>query len=121
MKWVDPDEVQDLLDNLPEATKVPCPACPWLRTAAAGWLGPYTADEWLRLAHSDSPIACHTTITVSGQWDTPGLKQCAGAAIFRANVLKSPRYPKVARAEQNTDKVFGTDAQFRAHHNREEL
>jgi hypothetical protein len=116
-EWVDPDEVADLLDSLPEATKVPCNECPWVRTSAPGWLGPYTAREWVALAQSDSPIACHTTITEDGQWDTPGIRQCKGAAIYRANVLKSPRHPNVARAQADTETVF-TWGEFEAHHER---
>jgi hypothetical protein len=123
-KWVDPDNVRSLLDRLPEPTKVPCPECPWLRVSAPGWLGPYTADEWLTLAHSDSPIACHTTITETneegeGDWSHPQMRQCQGAAIFRANVFKSPRHPSIARAERDTEMVFTWNDEFRAHHNRE--
>lgn len=59
----------------------PCSDCPWATNAVNGWLGPHTAQEWLALIHSEGRIDCHV-------FDGP---QCAGAAIFRANVCKSPR------------------------------
>jgi len=49
--------------TLPQATPRPCNDCPWRRKSCAGWLGPF------------------------------GIKQCAGAAVYRANVCKSPRDP----------------------------
>lgn len=104
--------------NLPPATTKPCNECPWRRVAPSGWLGPLDADDWLQAAHSDAPIACHMTLPCDDPpWDTPGLRQCAGAAQFRTNVFKSPRNPAVATAERRDDsEVFGTNAEFRDHH-----
>jgi hypothetical protein len=83
-------------------------------------LGPFGPDEWVALAHSDEPIACHQTIDddydESEAWDAPGIKQCAGAAIYRANVCKSPRDPEVARGEVDRETVFATPTEFKEHH-----
>lgn len=106
-----------VLDSLPEATARPCVECPWLRTAVRGHLGPNTAEEWTEIAHTDSPIACHMTIDHNHQ-DWPELRQCAGSAIFRANVFKEPRHPKVARAERDEQRVFSSDQEFIDHHER---
>lgn len=115
---VSEDEARSILDALPEATAKPCNECPWVRTALPGHLGPNTAEEWAELAHSDSPIACHMTIT-DESWADPNMRQCAGSAIFRANIWKSPRHPNVARAkERNTEAVFAWDDEFIAHHTR---
>jgi hypothetical protein len=57
--------------------------------------------------HSDAAIACHPTIETEGDWDTPNIQQCAGAAIYRANVHKSPRNPAVVVLPANLDLVFG--------------
>lgn len=108
--------------SLPPVTARPCAECPWLRTSAPGWLGPLDAEEWVALAHSDQPIACHTTIVDAGEdgigdWDDPLIRQCKGAAIYRANVLKRPRDPEVARAERDTETVFSW-GEFEAHHAR---
>lgn len=110
-----------LPDNLPEATPKPCSDCPWRRYGhMPGWLGPYTAEEWTEIAHSDSPIACHQTITETndegtGDWSHPAMRQCRGAAIFRANVGKSPRRGDVVTGPMSQD-VFQSNEEFYAFH-----
>ena len=102
---------------LPEATKVPCVQCPWLRTSAPGWLGPHDPATWLDIVHGESPIACHLTIDHDGQpWDQ--VRQCAGAAIFRANIWKLPHNPNIARGPRDTDTVFAWNDEFTDHHTR---
>lgn len=108
-------EQKRILDNLPEATVRPCNECPWLRTSVPGYLGPSSAEEWIEMAHGETPIACHMTIEHDGQ-DWSELRQCAGAAIFRANVCKTPRHPMVARAKPNTEAVFSWNDEFLEHH-----
>ena len=77
-------------DTLPEATQRPCNECPWRRESAPGWLGPFDADDWLMLAHSDLPIACHQTIVTDGSFEpgsAPGPRRtaptCARARVTR--------------------------------------
>jgi hypothetical protein len=104
--------------ELPDALHKPCNDCPWRRNAAPGWLGPYTAEEWVQLAHSDEPIACHLTIEVEDSWEEGVIRQCAGAAIYRANVCKSPRNPEVVVLPSDTETVFATPNQFMDYHDR---
>lgn len=85
--------------------KTPCSDCPWARTAINGWLGGLSVDEWLQRAHSDETVECHALIGA----------QCAGLAIYRANVAKSARNPQVLKLPRDTDKVFGY-GEFRTHH-----
>ena len=99
--------------TLPDATPQPCSDCPWVRTAMRGWLGPFTADEWIAIAHSDEPVACHRTIKVSGRWE--GASQCRGLASFREHICKSPRNPEVVVGPHDV-RVFATNAEFRSHH-----
>lgn len=73
----------------------PCSDCPWKRSSIKGWLGPYNVGQWIRLAHSDAQIQCHTRMRQGGDalmqsdhW------QCAGAAIYRANVVKFEAHHK---------------------------
>lgn len=111
--------------NLPGATPHPCDECPWVRSSAPGWLGPHSAQEWTALAHSDEPIACHKTIKDVdddglADWRHPSLRQCRGAAIFRSNIMKSPRNRDVATGPRDTDTVFKWDDEFIAHHLRKE-
>ncbi len=84
----------------------PCGDCPWRRDALPGWLGTLTAAEWVKVAHGDDAIACHTKAGA----------QCAGAAIYRRNVVKSPRDPEALRLPANRETVFGTPIEFTTHH-----
>lgn len=109
------EKYESMLDSLPSAVPQPCVECPFLRSAVPGHIGPYMAHEWPEMCHAEGPIACHMTIEREGQpW--PELKQCAGAAIFRANIFKSPRHPNIAKGERDTVRVFAWDDEFIAHH-----
>lgn len=88
--------------------KQPCSDCPWARASLPGWLGGSTADDWLKEGHGDHSIPCHV---FSGA-------QCAGAAIYRRNVLKTPRDPECLRLEANREVVFATPVEFKQHHER---
>lgn len=83
----------------------PCSDCPWSRKALNGWLGGATSDQWIRAAHSDALIECHTKTGA----------QCAGAAIYRANVCKSVR-PPLLTLPRNKDLVFAWPTEFHEHH-----
>lgn len=107
--------------TLPKVCPKPCNDCPWVRTSLRGWLGPLDAFGWLDAAHSDEAIACHLTIKRTdeaghGDWSNPEMRQCAGAAVFRANVHKSPRDPEVAVGERGTADVFADNDEFVLHH-----
>lgn len=104
-----------MLMAIPEVRKTPCFDCPWRRESAAGWLGPNTAEEWEALAHSDAIIACHITID-----ETSGVygNQCAGVAIYRSNICKSPRDPQIVILPADKDTVFGY-GEFVKYHNHE--
>lgn len=86
--------------------KTPCSDCPWARKALPGWLGANTAEQWVQYAHSECVIECHTTD-----------KQCAGAAIYRANVLKVPRVEgTILELPANKITVFANPMEFMNHH-----
>lgn len=105
--------------HLPEPTAKPCNECPWRRNSLPGHLGPFTAEQWARLVHSDEAIACHKTIVEEDDWEAPGVRQCAGAGIHRTNVLKKPRDPAVYRSDEpDTESVFAWTSEFVAHHER---
>jgi hypothetical protein len=84
----------------------PCSDCPWRRDALPGWLGSLDVDEWLKSAHGETRMECHT---VKGP-------QCAGAAIYRANMLKSPRDKSLLRLTPDRETVFANPNEFRKHH-----
>lgn len=87
----------------------PCHDCPWRRNALQGWLGGNTAEQWLEIAHGEARIPCHA---LKGP-------QCAGAAIFRANMCKLPRDPSVLRLPADREAVFAHNGEFLDHHERE--
>ncbi len=97
------------IDEAVKATgqhKRPCSDCPWARSALPGWLGSLTREEWIAAAHGEAVIECHTLLGA----------QCAGAAIYRANVAKSVRDPDAFKLEPDTTRVFATPTEFREHH-----
>lgn len=84
----------------------PCSDCPWARKALPGWLGSHSADEWLAAAHGEARIDCHTLLGA----------QCAGGAIYRANMAKRPRDGSLLVLTADRERVFASPAEFTAHH-----
>lgn len=86
--------------------KTPCSDCPWARESLPGWLGGATADDWVQRAHGEDLVECHTLLGA----------QCAGLAIYRKNVCKTPRFPDTLVLPADRETVFATPAEFKAHH-----
>ena len=86
--------------------KKPCADCPWSRKSLQGWLGSHDANTWIVMAHGEHFIDCHLTKN----------RQCAGAAIYRANVFKSCRNSLLLELDADRALVFSTPAEFKAHH-----
>jgi len=84
----------------------PCSDCPFARVALPGWLGSVSAEEWIQLAHGEGTAECHAILE----------QDCAGLAIYRANVCKSPRDPNALRLPPDTVKVFARPQEFLDHH-----
>lgn len=87
-------------------TKRPCSDCPWARAALPAWLGGNTKEEWLQFAHGEFKVECHTRKD----------NQCAGVAIYRANVCKLPMDPAVLTLPPDRKAVFATPQEFLEHH-----
>lgn len=88
--------------------KKPCADCPFAKTALSGWLGANTIQEWMTMAHGESYIDCHCTTN----------QQCAGAAIFRANVLNAYAIRALSLPADDGKLVFATTEEFVTHHTR---
>lgn len=86
--------------------KRPCSDCPWRRDSIPGWLGGATVSQWIERAHGEVRIDCHV-------FKGP---QCAGAAIYRANVCKTPRDGSLLQLPADKERVFGFFTEFSAHH-----
>lgn len=98
----------------------PCPDCPFSRTVKPGALGGSPPETFIGQAYGPFILPCHKTCNFSDPlWkdktiDTP---QCAGAAIFRANIGLNGQFPAVIhQLAPNKDKVFANAAEFYAHH-----
>jgi len=87
--------------------KKPCSDCPWKRDSLAGWLGTSSPEEWISIAHSETMVECLTLLT----------KQCAGLAIYRRNMCKSPRNPAILVLDSDREIVFSHPTEFMNHHN----
>jgi hypothetical protein len=85
----------------------PCSDCPWRRDSLNGWLGGASKEEWIQVAHGDQVVPCHT---LKGA-------QCAGLAVYRANVAKLP-YPPNLKLPKDKELVFAMPNQFLEHHSR---
>jgi hypothetical protein len=83
----------------------PCSDCPMARSALNGWLGGSTPEEYAALAHTDERPECHVH----------GNVECAGMAIYRANICKSPRTPGLTLPADRAA-VFASQSEFLAHH-----
>lgn len=100
----------------------PCTDCPWKRAAIKGWLGPHDVETWLKLGHSHCRIECHTRAIATGVMTELPIAtierphwQCAGASIYRANVIQRVDPPGLI-LPKNPVVVFATPIEFRAHH-----
>jgi len=87
---------------------LPCSDCPFARDSLCGWLGNMSAEEWILAVHGEAYVDCHV---ISNQ-------QCAGVAIYRANVCKLPRRRDTLRLPPNKLRVFASPNEFLAHHTR---
>jgi hypothetical protein len=106
----------------PKQHTKPCSDCPWARTAAPGWLAGETPANCVRDAHGEVRIDCHTKLedcepSDQGEPEESGWSwQCAGAAIYRANVSKLTRDGETLRLPKDKVRVFATSQEFIVHH-----
>ena len=71
-------------------------------------------EDWVELAHGEGSADCHTTKQKGGKgW------ACAGLAVYRANICKSPRDASAMRLKPDTKLVFSF-GEFKKHHGKEE-
>lgn len=84
----------------------PCSDCPWRRDSLNGWLGGSDVDQWLSEVHGECVMDCHVFTGA----------QCAGAAIYRRNILKRPRDPEILQLDADKVRVFANPIEFKKHH-----
>src|ERR1019366_7196985 len=84
----DPYMTEGRFGNPP--AKTCCNQCPLRRDSTPGYLGGYTAEEYITILHGDADIACH----MSKGFKERALEEqrsCTGVAIYRRNACKIPR------------------------------
>ena len=102
--------------------KKPCPACPFTRSCERGVLGGSPPEIYMGQAFAPFQLPCH----MHYEPDHPGWKaecfdkpQCAGAAIFRANMGISGELPQALhRLPSDHQQVFSNHFEFFMHHKR---
>ncbi len=95
----------------------PCKQCPFRRVGLPGYLGGSTPETFMGQAHGEFYLPCHMTY-INGNPREFASPQCAGAAIYRANVCKAPRSAFTLQLPADKDKVFAAPAEFIAFHKR---
>lgn len=97
----------------------PCAECPFARATAPGQLGGSFPTVFIGQAYGPFMLSCHMDPAYAADRRSPDLLQCAGAAIFRANVGVAALMPKKLHALPADGKlVFATPAELLAHHAR---
>jgi hypothetical protein len=104
---------------MPKHLKQPCPACPFSKAIKPGALGGSAPEVYIGQLHGPFILPCHQACDFDDpEWkrksiDTP---QCAGAAMFRANVGIADALPSALHKLEPSDKVFADPAEFYMHH-----
>lgn len=96
----------------------PCRDCPFTRACPPGKLGGSSALTFVGQVHGPFWLPCHShTNYADPNWKTDISKpQCAGAAMFRANVGVAELMPDGLLAATPDASVFASAAEFLAHH-----
>lgn len=97
----------------------PCGECPFNRKVTPNALGGSPPEMYVGQAAGPFFLPCHSTHDYTDPVARQDLtnSQCAGAAIFRANVGVDRRLPAaLLHLPKDTQKVFATFEEFYAHH-----
>ena len=107
--------------------QAPCSECPFKKTSAPSWLGPWRTKDLLA-SLSVQRFPCHQTIAQGYAATDPEqealLKGCAGAAIYLNNRLELSRCPETAKHQKllksspYATQVFNGAEDFIAYHQR---
>jgi len=103
--------------------KKPCKACPFRRTALAGWLGDASPEMFIGNIQLEVPSPCHSSIDYENpDWSEEWTKRktgklCTGALIMAANMCKQARAPVfLPVVPQDFETVFAHRQEFIDYH-----
>lgn len=100
--------------------KSPCRECPMRRKSLPGWLGAATPKRFIASVLADIEMPCHMTV----DYEKPNWReeiektgrQCAGVAVFFANICKMSHAKDRARLPADPKNVFTMAEEFVLHH-----
>jgi hypothetical protein len=99
------------------SSRKPCAECPFGKKTPPGTTGGAHPAVYVGQAWGPFLLACHLS---PGYWDNrrdTGHAQCAGAAIFRANVGRAELMPApLLRCPPDAESGFATPGELLAHH-----
>lgn len=98
--------------------KTPCAGCPFRKSIAPGKLGGSGPTTYVGQTVGPFWLPCHMSQNYKGkQSQFAEVSQCAGAAIYRANIGVAERMPSALLSlPQDPDLVFASQEEFLAHH-----
>lgn len=96
----------------------PCRGCPFSPSVKPGDLGGSPVETFLGQAAGPFMLHCHAApgYSPAASRANPHLRQCAGAAIYRANTGVAPFLPTPLLRLPPGDEAFRTPAAMVAHH-----
>ena len=98
----------------------PCKECPFSRTNILKGENPGGSPPFVYIGQSQGPfwLPCHMEKAYEGKETEPkAVSQCAGAAIYRANLGIAERMPaQMLRLPEDKEAVFASHAEFLAHY-----
>ena len=109
--------INDLSDDT-KKLKSPCGACPYSKSVIPGATGGSDPEVYVSQGHGPFWLPCHKTCDFSDpSWkENYQAQQCAGAAIYRANIERDSLMPAMMHKLPKNDKVFGSPGELYAHH-----
>jgi len=101
--------------------KTPCAECPFTKTSARGWLGPWSSAEAIhRQVMNEGELACHMTVKHDGVEDK-NVRRCAGSILYMNKGFKKARDKEIAGFQNDLKEVDKSNIlsvpEFLKHHN----
>lgn len=95
----------------------PCRGCPFARKCVPGALGGSPPEVYVGQAVGPFWLPCHESKDYAGKAsDVNEVRECAGAAIFRANIGRKVLPSGLLLLPADKEICFATLAEFYAHH-----
>lgn len=110
------------IEKVPEdskSMKKPCKDCPFSKTVIPGGLGGSDPSVYIGQGHGPFYLPCHKTCDFTDpDWkdNIQNQKQCAGAAIYRANIERQQFMPDSLLKLDKDNSVFESPEELYAHH-----